>query len=60
MRRLATAVALAMALALGTQAAAATDTTLAAVKQRGELICGANGTLAGFGMPDPQGNWTGF
>ncbi len=58
MRRLATAFALAMALALGTQAAAAD--TLAAVKQRGELICGANGTLAGFGMPDPQGNWTGF
>ena len=23
-------------------------------------ICGANGQLAGFGMPDPQGNWTGF
>jgi general L-amino acid transport system substrate-binding protein len=27
---------------------------------RGELICGANGTLAGFGLPDPQGHWTGF
>ena len=24
------------------------------------MLCGANGTLAGFGMPDPQGNWTGF
>ena len=24
------------------------------------MICGANGTLAGFGLPDPQGNWTGF
>ena len=24
------------------------------------LNCGANGQLAGFGMPDPQGNWTGF
>ena len=34
--------------------------TLNTVKERGELICGANGTLAGFGMPDPQGNWTGF
>ena len=34
--------------------------TLKAVKDRGELICGANGKLAGFGMPDPQGNWTGF
>jgi general L-amino acid transport system substrate-binding protein len=58
MKRLATAMALAMALAFGGQAASAD--TLAAVKERGELICGANGTLAGFGLPDPQGNWTGF
>ena len=34
--------------------------TLTTIKDRGELICGANGTLAGFGLPDPQGNWTGF
>jgi general L-amino acid transport system substrate-binding protein len=34
--------------------------TLAAVKERGQLGCGANGTVAGFGLPDPQGNWTGF
>ena len=39
---------------------AAWSQTLNAVKDRGELICGANGTLAGFGLPDPQGNWTGF
>src|SRR5271157_3425069 len=58
MKRLATAMALAMGLAFGAQAASAD--TLAAVKERGELICGANGTLAGFGLPDPQGNWTGF
>jgi general L-amino acid transport system substrate-binding protein len=58
MKRLATAMASAMALAFGGQAASAD--TLAAVKERGELICGANGTLAGFGLPDPQGNWTGF
>ena len=58
MKRLATAMALVTALAFGTQAARAE--TLAAVKERGELICGANGTLAGFGLPDPQGNWTGF
>jgi general L-amino acid transport system substrate-binding protein len=45
-------------LAFGIQAASAQ--TLAAIKSRGELICGANGTLAGFGLPDPQGNWTGF
>jgi general L-amino acid transport system substrate-binding protein len=45
-------------LAFGTQAAWAQ--TLNAIKDRGQLICGANGTLAGFGLPDPQGNWTGF
>jgi general L-amino acid transport system substrate-binding protein len=39
---------------------AAWSQTLGSIKDRGELICGANGTLAGFGLPDPQGNWTGF
>lgn len=34
--------------------------TLAAVKQRGSVTCGANPGLAGFGVPDAQGNWTGF
>ena len=58
MKRLATALALVTALACGVQAARAE--TLASVKERGELICGGNGTLAGFGLPDPQGNWTGF
>jgi len=58
MKRLVTATALAMVLAFGMQAASAQ--TLAAIKDRGELVCGANGTLAGFGLPDPQGNWTGF
>src|SRR5690349_10819855 len=58
MKRLATALAFATVFALGIQAASAQ--TLAAIKSRGELICGANGTLAGFGLPDPQGNWTGF
>jgi general L-amino acid transport system substrate-binding protein len=58
MKRLATAMASATVLALTMQAASAQ--TLAAVKDRGELVCGANGTLAGFGLPDPQGNWTGF
>jgi general L-amino acid transport system substrate-binding protein len=58
MKRAATAIATAMLLAIATQAA--WSQTLQAVKTRGELICGANGTLAGFGLPDPQGNWTGF
>src|SRR5256885_2047595 len=29
-------------------------------KSRGILKCGANVGLAGFGIPDKQGNWTGF
>jgi general L-amino acid transport system substrate-binding protein len=58
MKRLATAMAYATVLAFATQAGWAQ--TLNAVKDRGQLICGANGTLAGFGLPDPQGNWTGF
>src|ERR1700736_4737674 len=58
MKRLAKALAIAALVAFGTQAA--WSQTLKAVKDRGELICGANGTLAGFGMPDPQGNWVGF
>ncbi len=34
--------------------------TLNTVKARGMLNCGANGQLPGFGLPDAQGNWTGF
>ena len=58
MKRVATALAFVTLLACSAQAAELP--TLKAVKARGELICGANGQLAGFGMPDPQGNWTGF
>ena len=58
MQRLATAFAIAMVLALGIHAASAQ--TLKAVQDRGQLVCGANGVVAGFGAPDPQGNWTGF
>jgi general L-amino acid transport system substrate-binding protein len=48
----------AFALLLVAQGASAQ--TLKAVKDRGMLNCGANGTLAGFGLPDAQGNWTGL
>src|SRR5712691_3947052 len=41
-------------------AQAASAQTLKAVKDRGILNCGSNGTLAGFGLPDAQGNWTGL
>ena len=34
--------------------------TLDDVRSRGMVICGANGQLPGFGLPDAQGNWTGF
>jgi general L-amino acid transport system substrate-binding protein len=34
--------------------------TLDAIKQRGQLVCGVNTGLAGFGAADSQGNWTGL
>src|SRR5437868_4499688 len=34
--------------------------TLATVKARGILTCGVHLGLAGFGIPDKQGNWSGF
>ena len=34
--------------------------TLNTIKSRGILNCGANVGLAGFGIPDNQGKWTGF
>src|SRR5579872_1852896 len=58
MKPLASAFAIAMVLAFGLQAASAQ--TLKAVQDRGQLVCGANGVVSGFGAPDPQGNWTGF
>jgi general L-amino acid transport system substrate-binding protein len=51
---------LALAGALGLAASAVSAQTLNTVKTRGMLNCGANGTLAGFGLPDAQGNWTGL
>jgi len=51
-----------MAAGLGAMllAGAADAQTLAQVKQRGQLICGTNVGLAGFALPDAQGNWTGL
>jgi general L-amino acid transport system substrate-binding protein len=51
---------LALVAALAFAASAASAQTLAAVKSRGILNCGGNGSLAGFGLPDAQGNWTGL
>ena len=48
------------AAALGLAASAAGAQTLTTVKTRGVLNCGSNPGLAGFGLPDAQGNWTGL
>ena len=48
------------AAALGFAASSADAQTLTTVKTRGALNCGSNPGLAGFGLPDAQGNWTGF
>jgi general L-amino acid transport system substrate-binding protein len=56
MKRIASILALAVILV----AQGASAQTLKTVKDRGILNCGANGTLAGFGLPDAQGNWTGL
>ncbi len=48
------------ALAVVFAAQGASAQTLKAVKDRGILNCGSNGTLAGFGLPDAQGKWTGL
>jgi general L-amino acid transport system substrate-binding protein len=48
------------AAALGFAASSAGAQTLTTVKTRGVLNCGSNPGLAGFGLPDAQGNWTGL
>jgi general L-amino acid transport system substrate-binding protein len=49
-----------LALALIFMAQSAAAQTLKAVKNRGVLNCGSNGTLAGFGLPDANGKWVGL
>ena len=41
-------------------AGAAFASTLEEVQARGELICGSNTGLTGFGAPDANGEWKGF
>lgn len=48
------------ALLLGASPVVAQSSTLEAVKKRGQLVCGVNTGLAGFGAPDDKGNWTGL
>jgi general L-amino acid transport system substrate-binding protein len=58
MKRILTTIACAIGFVLVVSASAAQ--TLNTIKSRGILKCGANVGLAGFGIPDKQGNWTGF
>jgi general L-amino acid transport system substrate-binding protein len=46
--------------AAGFAAAASSAATVDDVKARGELVCGSNTGLTGFGAPDANGNWQGF
>lgn len=45
-----------VALALG----GASAQTLAQIKERGQVLCGVTPGVAGFALPDEQGNWTGL
>ncbi len=47
-------------LGLAVAATSVSAQTLNQVKQRGVLNCGSNTGLAGFGVPDAQGNWAGL
>ena len=59
MKRSGVAIAFSVAASLAATAASA-QATLNNVKQKGFLVCGSNTALPGFGIPDAQGNWTGF
>jgi general L-amino acid transport system substrate-binding protein len=59
MKRLLAAASLAAA-AFALPTAVAAQGTLQKVKDRGLVRCGASQGVAGFSMPDAQGNWTGF
>ena len=55
-----TVLALGAAVALAVIAAPASAQTLKNVKDRGVVNCGVGTGLAGFSIPDNQGNWTGI
>lgn len=59
MKRALLTIALGLATSLAATAASA-QATLNNIKQKGYLQCGSNAGLAGFGIPDAQGNWTGL
>ncbi|WP_151719755.1 amino acid ABC transporter substrate-binding protein [Gemmobacter serpentinus] len=49
-----------LGVAVGSVAQAGAGDTLAAVKARGELLCGVHPARHGFAAPDSQGKWSGF
>ena len=59
MKRLLMGAVMGAGLAMAAVPALAQD-TLAQVKARGQLACGSNTGLAGFGLPDDKGAWTGL
>ena len=59
MKRTIVTVALGLAASVAATGAFA-QATLNGVKQKGFVQCGSNPGLAGFGVPDAQGNWTGL
>ncbi|MGY2049479.1 amino acid ABC transporter substrate-binding protein [Methylobacterium sp. JK268] len=59
MKKLFAALALTAGLCL-TAGAAQAQATLAGIKQKGFIACGSNPGLAGFGVPDAQGRWSGL
>ncbi len=61
MKKMITAAIGGLGLALvATTVSAQAPATLAQVKQRNQVICGSNTGLAGFGVPDGQGKWSGL
>ena len=50
----------AAALAVAFAPVAVTAGTLDSIKQRGQLLCGSNTGLAGFGLPNEKGEWVGL
>ncbi|MSO65041.1 MAG: amino acid ABC transporter substrate-binding protein [Alphaproteobacteria bacterium] len=60
MKKLAIVAAGAALVALGWSAPADAGAVLNAIKQKGFVQCGVNTGLAGFGIADSQGNWTGL
>lgn len=60
MRKMLSASVAVAALIAAVPAVAQQASTLAAVKERGLLHCGVNTGLAGFALPDAQGNWAGI